>query len=104
MKGVKNRKINVMKRHMKAHLSKELREKMKKRSGRVKKGDKVKVLRGKHKGIEGKIAKVNYKSNKVYIEGVSKRSARGRDMPASIEPSNIMIISLIEKKTEKKGE
>ena len=55
-----------------SHLSKELRKLYKRRAMPLRKGDEVKVMRGNFKGKIGKIAKVNYKKYRVYIEGVTR--------------------------------
>ena len=103
-------KRNVRKKHyslplhkrrvlLSARLSKELREKMKKRSAPIRKGDKVKVMRGDFKGKSGFVASVDYKNAKVKVEGVSNRNSRGVDVLVPLSPSNLMII---EKKLEEK--
>lgn len=75
-----------------AHLSKELRKKIGKRAVRIKKGDKIKILRGSFKGKEGKVVAVNLKSAKIYIEGITHRKARGQEVLRPIDPSNVLII------------
>ena len=37
---------------------------------RLKKGDLVRVIAGKHKGLEGPILKVNHRQRQVFLEGV----------------------------------
>jgi large subunit ribosomal protein L24 len=76
-----------------AHLSKELRQSLKKRSLTVKKGYTVKILRGSHKGKQGKVLKVSYKKLRIYVEGIAKQNARGVEKLIPIHPSNVMIIS-----------
>jgi len=79
-----------------AHISKEAREKLKitKRSTAVREGDKVKVMNGKFRGKTGKVSEVDLKGLKVYVEGVTARKAKGQEVPAALEPSNLMIIEL----------
>ena len=81
-----------------SHLSRELREKMKKRSIRARKGDKVKIVRGSFKGKEGKIVKVDLKKCKIFIEGVTRKKARGQEILVPIDPSNVIITELSERK------
>jgi large subunit ribosomal protein L24 len=71
-----------------------LREKYKTRSIEVKKGDKVKILRGNHKGKSGKIAKVRITNQKVYIEGVENIRKDGNKALIAFRPSNLMITEL----------
>ena len=88
-----------MKQHfLHAHLSKELRSSMKKRAIRIKKGDKVKILRGQFKGKEGKIVDVNLTKRKIRIEGMTHRKARGQEVFMPIDPSNVIIIEMVERK------
>jgi len=81
-----------------AHLSKELRAKMKKRAVRIKVGDKVKIMRGKFKGKEGKVMDVDLRKGKIKIEGIAYRKAKGQEIPFPLHPSNVMIIEMTERK------
>lgn len=76
------------------HLSKELREKYKKRSLRVRKNDVVRVMRGSYKGIEGKVVKVDSKEGYVYIEGLTRKTMRGRPVMIPIHSSKLMLVKL----------
>lgn len=77
-----------------SHLSKELREKYKRRNLPIRKGDKVKVMRGEFKGTTGTVLKVDPKKYKIYVEGITSKKASGEDVPRAIDPSNVMITSL----------
>jgi large subunit ribosomal protein L24 len=89
-------KIHRKKSRLHVHLSKELRGKLKirKRAVLVRKGDTVKVMRGPEKGKEGKVADVSVLRRKVFLEGISVKNARGREIPLPLEPSNLLLISL----------
>lgn len=95
--------LHQKKKYLKVHVSKKLKEKdkLKKRSMLLKKGDTVKIMRGKYKGKEMKVADVSYGNTKVYLEGISKRTARGREMPVAFQPSNLEITALSERKNKK---
>ena len=80
---------------MSAHLSKELRKQMDKRSLPVRKGDEVKVMRGKFKGTIGKVSKVSLKKLKVYIENVKRKKVSGEEVFVPIHPSKLMITNPI---------
>ena len=90
--------LHIRGKFVHAHLSKELKEKLKKRSIRVRKGDKVRVVRGKYKKKEGKITKVDLKKSKIFIEGINVRRSRGQERPVPIDPSNVIVIELAERK------
>ena len=74
-----------------AHLSKELKKQWKRRSLSLRKGDEVKVMRGKFKGTSGKVSKVDLKELKVYIENVKRKKVSGEEVQVSIHPSKLMI-------------
>jgi len=77
-----------------AHLSKELREKYKRRSFPLRKGDEVKVMRGEFKGTIGKIVRVDTKKYKVYVDTVKKKRSVGTEYLVPVSPSNLMITKL----------
>lgn len=77
-----------------AHLSKELRDKHKKRSVPVVKGDKVKILRGQFRNTIGKVDRVLRKKYKLHIEGVEQEKINGQKAKYPIDPSNVTIIDL----------
>jgi large subunit ribosomal protein L24 len=76
-----------------AHLSKELRKQWKKRSLPVRKGDEVRVMRGKFRGTTGKITRIDLKRLKVYIENVKRKKVSGEEIHIPINPSKLMLIS-----------
>ena len=75
-------------------LSKELRKKYGKRNMGVRKGDKVKIMRGKFKKLEGKIERINLKKIKVFISGVELTKKDGSKKMLAVHPSKIMITEL----------
>ncbi len=79
---------------MSAHLSPELREKYKRRSFPVRVGDRVKILRGEFKGIEGKVTGVDRERQMIYVENVTIKKADGSSVPRPIHVSNVMITEL----------
>ena len=87
-------KIHKKKDFLHVHLSKDLRQKLKtkKRALLVHKGDKVKIMRGFARNKSGKVANVDYNKVKVYVEGVTKRTARGKEVLIAIEPSNLLLL------------
>ncbi len=77
-----------------AHLSKDLKKSVNKRSLRVKKGYVVKVQRGDLKGKEGKVTNVYLKLKKVTVEGLMSKKLDGKEKPILIDPSNLLITKL----------
>jgi large subunit ribosomal protein L24 len=85
---------------IKINLSKELREKYKKRNLEPRKDDVIKVMRGKFKKKEGKITNIDLKHYKIYIEGIQLTKKEGTKTNVPIDPSNLQMkeINLNDKK------
>ncbi len=82
-----------------AHLIRELREKHKTRSVRVREGDKVRVLRGNWKGHEGKVERVDVARSKVYVTKVEIIKKDGATkVPYPLNASNLIITELVHDK------
>ncbi len=86
--------LHARQKKVAAHLSDELKKKYKKRSVPVRKGDKVKVVRGDFAGIEGKVVEVDLKSYRVYIDKVKRKKTNGEEVLVPIHPSNLIILEL----------
>jgi large subunit ribosomal protein L24 len=93
-KYVFNAPHHIKKKLVSTNLSKELREKHNKRNVPIRKGDKVKILRGQFKGKTGEITKVDLKNLKVNIEKIELLKKDGNRVAYPIRPSNLMIIEL----------
>lgn len=68
---------SVRRKIMSANLSKELREKYHARSIPVRRDDEVQIVRGTHKGREGKIVQVYRKKWVIHIERVTRDKVNG---------------------------
>ena len=79
---------------MSAHLAPELREQYKRRSFPVRVGDKVKIMRGEFKGVEGKVTKVDRENQVVFVENVTVKKTDGTNVNRPIHVSNVMITEL----------
>lgn len=94
------------KRHARfsAHLSKELKKETGKRNLPVRSGDKVRIMRGKFSGHEGRIKQVMLKRYRITVEGAVQKNSKGEDKFYPIDPSNVVVIELQrgDKKREKK--
>ncbi|MCD6592005.1 MAG: 50S ribosomal protein L24 [Thaumarchaeota archaeon] len=93
-KRLYNAPLHKLPKLMSAHLSPELREKYGRRSFPVRVGDRVKIMRGEFKGVEGKITKVDRERQMVYIENVTIKKVDGTTVQRPIHVSNIMITEL----------
>ncbi|MBI4143683.1 50S ribosomal protein L24 [Candidatus Woesearchaeota archaeon] len=64
----------------------------KKKTSRLKIGMNVKIMRGKHKGKQAKISRMNIKNQKVYLENIETTRRDGAKSQTPIHNSNIMIL------------
>lgn len=103
-KYIFNAPLHIKHKFLAANLSDELRKKYVKRNIPVRKGDKVKVLRGQFRNLTGKIEKVLLKKTRVHIENAQLQKKDGSKAYYPIHPSNLMIIELnLEDKERKKS-
>jgi large subunit ribosomal protein L24 len=89
-----NAPLHIKKKLLSTNLSKELRKKFKIRNIEVRKGDTVKIMRGKFKKKTGKIIEVDTKKSKVKIEGIQVKKQDGSKANVRMWPSNLQIIEL----------
>lgn len=93
-----NAPLHIKGKFLSAHLSKELRKKTGKRSIRIRKGDKVSIVRGNFKKKNGTVEGVDLKGNKVYISKIEVQKKDGTKSFYPIDPSNVVITELVEDK------
>ena len=60
----------------------------------VRKGDTVRIMRGDHKGFEGKISRVDLKNYKIYVEGLTREKVDGTNIFISVHPSKVLVKNL----------
>ena len=89
-----NAPLHIKHKFLSVHLAKPLREKYTKRNTTAKKGDTIKILRGKFKGKTGKINRIDIKKTKIYIDGIEIAKKDGTKAFPPLRPSNLMIIEL----------
>jgi len=105
---------HVRRKLLAAHLSSELRATHGARQFPLRTGDTVRVMRGDHEGVEGKIARVDRQKYRVYVEGLTREKVDGSTISVSVHPSKVMITRLnlddklrkeaLERKRQKKAE
>ena len=93
-KYLANAPLHIRKKFLSVNLSKDLRKKYGKRNIPVKKGDVVKILRGKFKKKQGKIKEVKLKTSKVIVDGIQVKKQDGSKADVKLQPSNLQIIEL----------
>ncbi|MDD5053993.1 MAG: 50S ribosomal protein L24 [Candidatus Nanoarchaeia archaeon] len=93
-KYLKNAPLHTKRKIMSVNLSKSLRKDAKKRSIPVRKGDKVKILRGTFKGKTAKVEKVLRKDYKLLLEGITIEKKDGTKINYPTHYSNVQIVEL----------
>ncbi len=89
-----NAPLHIKRKFLSVNLSKELRKKYKRRNMTARKGDTVKIMRGKFKKKDGKIIEVNVKDSKIKIDGITIKKQDGSKVNVKIHPSNLQITAL----------
>jgi len=86
--------LHIKRKLLSVNLSKELRKKQGKRNVVARKGDIVKIMRGKFKKKQGKIIEIKTKLGKIYIEGIQAKKMDGSKTNVPLKASNLQIIEL----------
>lgn len=88
--------LHKRQRMMSCHLDRSLTRQYDVRSIPVRKGDTVKILRGREgvRGTEAKVANVDLKNIKISVENVTSTKADGTQKALLIDPSNCVITKL----------
>ena len=77
-----------------APLSPELRKSHGVKTIPVRSGDTVRIMRGDHKGFEGKITRVDREKYRIYVEGLTREKVDGTTTFVPIHPSKVMVTRL----------
>ncbi|MBT6690076.1 50S ribosomal protein L24 [archaeon] len=86
---------HIKRKFMGCPLDKELKTKYGRRNIEVRKGDEVKVMRGKFKGKQGKVGDVDVKNTRLQIDGIQRvKKMGGEKMITWFHPSKVKIIIL----------
>ncbi len=86
--------LHIKRNLLSVNLSKELRKKYHQRNIPARKGDTVRIMRGKFKKKSGKIIEIDVKKTKLKIEGIIIKKQDGSKVNVKIHPSNIQITEL----------
>ncbi len=77
-----------------APLSKDLKRSQKTGSLPVRSGDTVRVMRGDHKGFEGKISRIDLRKYRIFLDGLNREKVDGTTVPVHVHPSKVIITRL----------
>jgi large subunit ribosomal protein L24 len=86
--------IQIRRRYISAPLSPNLKSQYGARTMSVVENDTVSITKGDRKLTEGKVLRVNTKTSKVYIEGVTRTRLDGSTVQIPIRAENVMITKL----------
>jgi large subunit ribosomal protein L24 len=91
-----NAPLHQMQHLAHAHISKELKQKLKisLRSIQVSKGDTVKLVTGSKKGTSGKVTKVDLRKGTLFIDSYNRKDAKGKEKSIPVSISNVYITDL----------
>nr|QBM01251.1 hypothetical protein [uncultured archaeon] len=89
-----NAPLHIKRKFLNVNLSKELRKKYKKRNLLLRKGDSVKIMRGKFRKKSGKVAEIDLKRQKIFIEGMQVKKQDGSKVNIPFRASNLQIAEI----------
>ena len=89
-----NAPAHIRHKLMSAPLSNELAASRGAKTLPVRKGDTVRIQRGDNKGFEGKISRVDLKTYRIYLEGLTREKVDGTNIFLPIHPSKVEIRNL----------
>lgn len=95
-----NAPLHLKQKMVSCRLDKKLTDEFKTRNLPVRKGDKVKIMRGGFRKMTGEVTKVDLKILSVYVDCAKRKKSSGKEVHVPIDPSNLMIIEI--KKDDKK--
>jgi len=81
-------------RQMAAPLSSELKDRYKTNTATVRRGDTVRIARGDRRRLEGRVTRVDRKSYRIFVDGVTRDKADGTTITIPVHPSKVMITRL----------
>jgi len=93
-KYLANAPLHIKRKFLSVNLSKDLRKKFGKRNLPLRKGDVVKIKKGKFKGKQGKIIEIRIKKEKIIVEGIQIKKRDGSKVNVRLRPQNLQIIEL----------
>ena len=89
-----NAPLHLKRKVLSVNISKELRKKHEKRNIPVRKGDTVKIMRGKFRGRSGKVSEVKIKSMKIFVDGIQATKQDKSKVNIPLRASNLQITEL----------
>ncbi len=85
---------HIRKKFLCAPLLPHLQEKTGSKNATIREGDRVEVMRGDLKGLEGEVTRIDYDQYRVYVDGVERSAADGSTTKIPLQPSNLRITKI----------
>jgi len=96
--------VHIKRKMVSSNLSKDLRKRHGKRNFPLRKGDKVKIMKGEFKGKTGNVDKLSLKKLRAMVEGIFRTKKDGTKVSVYFDPSNLQIQELnLDDKNRKKA-
>lgn len=91
-----NAPLHIRQHFVRVRIEKTLRSKLgtKSRSIRVSKGDTIRVMAGAKRGTTGKVTRVNLRDSTIYIDGLVKKDARGKEYSIPVRAENVYVTDI----------
>lgn len=89
-----NAPAHIRHRLFSAPLAKELRDSQGINSLPVRSGDTVRIMRGDHKGFEGKVSRIEMSRYRIFIEGLTREKVDGTTVFVAVHPSKVALTKL----------
>jgi len=89
-----NAPIHIRRKIMSVMLNKEIKELIGVRNIPIRVGDYVKILRGRFRGVEGLVIKVDAKRYRIFVENAKYTTKTGKEVYYPIHYSKVMIMKL----------
>ena len=93
-KSLFNAPKHKQRRMLSAHLSDDLSGKYRSRRVPLRTGDRVRVMRGEFRGLEGKVERVDYSTGRVFVEGMTREKAAGVASKFPVHSSKVLVMDL----------
>lgn len=90
-----NAPLHIKRKFLASRLSKDLTKKYGKRNMPVRKGDRVKIVRGQYSGTLGKIDRIDLRNQRIFIEGTDRIKRDGTKSLYPVHPSNVIIHEMV---------
>lgn len=87
--------LHKKKKMMNVALNKDLRIQLKRRSLGIRKGDEVRIIKGKFKNNQGTVTMIDLKGMKVYVDNAVLKKKSGEQVQVPLKTATLRIMKLV---------